>query len=101
VRDDDDRPRKAVAHEIGQPLDTLSLGDLDERVALLRAEIARLEAAIDQLPDEQKEVLTLAHLAGLSRAEIGAHMGKTEEAVRALLHRAKARLSILMGVGEP
>jgi uncharacterized small protein (DUF1192 family) len=45
VRDDDDRPRKAVAHEIGQPLDTLSLGDLDERVALLRAEIARLEAA--------------------------------------------------------
>jgi uncharacterized small protein (DUF1192 family) len=45
VRDDDDRPRKAVAHEIGQPLDTLSLGDLDARVALLRAEIARLEAA--------------------------------------------------------
>ncbi|MGU3388362.1 DUF1192 domain-containing protein [Methylobacterium sp. D53M] len=45
MRDDDDRPRKAVAHEIGQPLDTLSLGDLDERVALQRAEIARLEAA--------------------------------------------------------
>ncbi|XYD08482.1 DUF1192 domain-containing protein [Methylobacterium sp. NMS12] len=45
MRDDDDRPRKAVGHEIGQPLDTLSLGDLDERVALLRAEIARLEAA--------------------------------------------------------
>ena len=45
MRDDDDRPRKAVAHEIGQPLDTLSLGDLDARVALLRAEIARLEAA--------------------------------------------------------
>ena len=45
MRDDDDRPRKAVAHEIGQPLDTLSLGELDARVALLRAEIARLEAA--------------------------------------------------------
>jgi RNA polymerase sigma-70 factor (ECF subfamily) len=68
--------------------------------ALRREEIARLEAAIDQLPDEQKEVLTLAHLAGLSRAEIGAQMGKTEEAVRALLHRAKARLSILMGVDD-
>lgn len=69
--------------------------------ALRREEIAQLEAAIDQLPDEQKEVLTLAHLAGLSRAEIGAQMGKSEEAVRALLHRAKARLSILMGAGEP
>lgn len=33
-----------MAHEIGQPLDTLSLTDLDERVALLRAEIARIEA---------------------------------------------------------
>lgn len=64
---------------------------------VLRAEeIARLEAAIDQLPEEQREVVTLAHLAGLSRAEIGAQMGKTEEAVRALLHRAKARLAILL-----
>ncbi|MDP4024551.1 DUF1192 domain-containing protein [Methylobacterium sp. NEAU 140] len=45
MRDEDDRPRKRVAHEIGQPLDTLSLADLDERVALLRAEIARIEAA--------------------------------------------------------
>ena len=64
---------------------------------VLRAEeIARLEAAIDQLPEEQREVVTLAHIAGLSRAEIGAQMGKTEEAVRALLHRAKARLAILL-----
>ncbi|MBE7245719.1 MAG: DUF1192 domain-containing protein [Actinomycetospora chiangmaiensis] len=42
---DDDRPRKPATHEIGQPLDTLSLSDLDERIALLRAEIARIEAA--------------------------------------------------------
>lgn len=64
--------------------------------ALRAEEIARLEAAVDQLPDEQREVVTLAHLAGLSRAEIGVQMGKTEEAVRALLHRAKARLAILL-----
>ena len=42
---DDDRPRKPATHEIGQTLDTLSLSDLDERIALLRAEIARIEAA--------------------------------------------------------
>jgi RNA polymerase sigma-70 factor (ECF subfamily) len=64
--------------------------------ALRAEEIARLEAAIDRLPEEQREVVTLAHLAGLSRAEIGEQMGKTEEAVRALLHRAKARLAILL-----
>lgn len=43
--DDDDKPRKTVAHQIGQPLDTLSLSDLDERIALLRTEIVRIEAA--------------------------------------------------------
>ncbi len=43
MRDDDDRPRKAVAHEIGQPLDTLSLSDLDERVALLREVVERID----------------------------------------------------------
>ena len=40
------RPPKApLVHEIGQPLDTLSAGELSERIALLEAEIARLAAA--------------------------------------------------------
>ena len=44
--DDDDRPKKKVSHEIGQELALLSVEELRERVALLRDEIARLEAAI-------------------------------------------------------
>ena len=42
--DDDERPKKKVAHEIGQDLALLSVRDLDERIALLQSEIARLEA---------------------------------------------------------
>jgi uncharacterized small protein (DUF1192 family) len=42
--DDDDRPKKKIAHEIGQDLALLSVGELAERVGLLRDEIARLEA---------------------------------------------------------
>ncbi|HEV3371668.1 MAG TPA: DUF1192 domain-containing protein [Xanthobacteraceae bacterium] len=42
--DDDDRPKKKVAHEIGQDLSLLSVKELDERIALLQSEIARLEA---------------------------------------------------------
>jgi hypothetical protein len=38
-------PKKPATHEIGQPLDTLSVDELDERVALLKAEIIRLEEA--------------------------------------------------------
>jgi uncharacterized small protein (DUF1192 family) len=42
--DDDDRPKKKVAHEIGQDLTLLSVTELQERIALMQAEIARLEA---------------------------------------------------------
>ncbi|HKS62267.1 MAG TPA: DUF1192 domain-containing protein, partial [Xanthobacteraceae bacterium] len=36
--------KKKLVHEIGQDLTLLSVKELDERVALLREEIARLEA---------------------------------------------------------
>ena len=42
--DDDDKPKKKIAHEIGQDLTLLSAGELAERIALLKDEIARLEA---------------------------------------------------------
>jgi uncharacterized small protein (DUF1192 family) len=43
--DDDDRPKKKIAHDIGQDLALLSVEELTERIALLREEIARLETA--------------------------------------------------------
>lgn len=42
---DEDAPARKTAHEIGQDLYTLSIEDFDERIALLKAEIARLEEA--------------------------------------------------------
>jgi uncharacterized small protein (DUF1192 family) len=44
--EEDDRPKKKIVHEIGQELGLLSLGELSERVALLKDEIARLETAM-------------------------------------------------------
>jgi uncharacterized small protein (DUF1192 family) len=43
--DDEERPRKKITHEIGQDLALLSVGELAERIALLQAEIERLQAA--------------------------------------------------------
>ena len=43
--EDDDRPRQKITHEIGQDLSLLSVEELAERIALLRSEIERLEAA--------------------------------------------------------
>lgn len=43
----DDEPRKKPKqHEIGQDLSLLSVGELDERIALLKAEIERLGAEL-------------------------------------------------------
>ncbi len=44
--DDDDRPKKKVAHEIGQDLALLSVEELADRIALLREEIGRLDEAL-------------------------------------------------------
>ena len=56
MTDDDERPKKPRAtHDIGQPLDLLSIGEIDERIALLRDEIARLETA-----KEKKHAATAA-----------------------------------------
>jgi uncharacterized small protein (DUF1192 family) len=43
--EDDDKPRKKVTHDIGQDLSLLSVEELTERIALLHAEIERLQAA--------------------------------------------------------
>lgn len=43
---DDEPARKKTVHEIGQDLALLSVGELNERIGLLRAEIARLEGEL-------------------------------------------------------
>jgi uncharacterized small protein (DUF1192 family) len=42
---DEDAPIKRPAFVIGQDISTFSVGDLDETIGLLKAEIARLEEA--------------------------------------------------------
>jgi RNA polymerase sigma-70 factor (ECF subfamily) len=61
--------------------------------AMRREDIERLEAAFDQLPEDQREVISLAHIVGLSRAEIAQRMGRSDGAVRTLLWRGLATLA--------
>ncbi len=43
---DDEPKKKPRPHEIGQDLSLLSVGDLTERIGILRDEIVRLEAEL-------------------------------------------------------
>ena len=49
IREDDSEPiRKPATHRIGEALDDCSVEELGARIATLRAEIVRLEAARDR-----------------------------------------------------
>jgi uncharacterized small protein (DUF1192 family) len=51
--DPDDLPKKKTSHEIGQELALLSVGELSDRVVLLKDEIARLEAEMAKKQSSQ------------------------------------------------
>lgn len=51
-----------------------------------------LRHALEQLPDDQREVLVLRHIVGLSPVEIADATGKTESSVHGLHHRGRRTL---------
>ncbi len=69
-----------------------------------RETLARIEAAFDALPDEQQEAISLRRIAGLDYGDIAASIGRSEGAVRNLVHRGLARFALLLedaGIGPP
>ncbi len=51
-----------------------------------------LEQALGTLPDDQRRVVVLRHLVGLSPGEIAMRMGRTEASIHGLHHRARQAL---------
>jgi RNA polymerase sigma-70 factor (ECF subfamily) len=51
-----------------------------------------LREAFRRLPHDQREVLVLRHIAGLSPSEIARRIGKTESSVHGLHHRGRSAL---------
>ncbi len=69
-----------------------------ENEALAREESGRLWAAVGQLPEEQRRVITLRLAGGLTSTEIAEVVGKQRGAVKALQHRALTNLAKALGV---
>jgi RNA polymerase sigma-70 factor (ECF subfamily) len=57
-----------------------------------RSDQAWVRAALPRLTDEQQQIIALRFGEGLSAADVASALGKTEEAIRALQHRALAAL---------
>lgn len=55
-----------------------------------------LRDALWRLPEEQREVLVLRHLVGLSPLEIARRLGKTEGSIHGLHHRGRSALQLAL-----
>ena len=69
------------------------------RTAELREQVERVEAAFDDLPEPQRDLILRAKLLEESRSDIAKSLGKSEGAVRTMLSRALARLAELLDEG--
>jgi RNA polymerase sigma-70 factor (ECF subfamily) len=66
------------------------------QVAIDREELVRMAKAMRRLPAEQRRVLQLVALRGMSHAEAAEVLGRSEGACRVLLARARAGLLVAM-----
>jgi RNA polymerase sigma-70 factor (ECF subfamily) len=57
-----------------------------------RERFADLRLALEALPEEQRDVLVLRFLVGLSPSEVAERLGRSEDAVHGLQHRGRRRL---------
>jgi len=74
------------------------IGNTTPSVILCKKEaLDRLEKALDDLKPEYKEVIVLKKIEGLSHAEVAERLGRNVGAVRTLLVRALAALTIKFG----
>jgi RNA polymerase sigma-70 factor (ECF subfamily) len=79
------RARRAI------PTEEIRLADDNSaQVSLDRGRALR--QALEELPEDQREVLVLRHIVGLSPLEIAGTLGRTESSVHGLHHRGRRSL---------
>jgi RNA polymerase sigma-70 factor (ECF subfamily) len=102
----------ATADSEGDEIDPLPIADLDPSIdpesSALRAEVAAtIQMGLDALPEEQRVVLVLVDVQGLSYEEAAAVSGANIGTVKSRINRARARMrdylrerGVLPSVGE-
>jgi RNA polymerase sigma-70 factor (ECF subfamily) len=65
--------------------------------AMRNEQLTRLAAALEKLPDQQRQAVVLKDLGGRSLQEVGEALGCTTPAAAGLLYRGRQRLKELLG----
>jgi RNA polymerase sigma-70 factor (ECF subfamily) len=92
------RPAASLEASIGAGLSVADPSDL-EASAALRDEAAGALRAVHALPDDRRRALLLRFVDEMSTAEIAAVLGRSEGAVRVLIHRALGTVARDLGAG--
>lgn len=89
-----DRRRKSQPEPMDEAFAERLAADTPDAAEQLsgRQELRAVMAAIDRLPQAERQALLLSAIEELTAAEIAAVMGKSESAVRALVFRARQRI---------
>ena len=75
--------------------------DDPEAEVVKRELMARVRAAIERLPEDRRRALTLRFVEEMSAREVGQVMGRSEGAVRVLVHRALGSVAEELGGSRP
>jgi RNA polymerase sigma-70 factor (ECF subfamily) len=70
------------------------------RQAEARERLARLDAAIGRLPEEQRVILTMATAGGLTSSQIGEALGEPAGTVRYRLSQARKQLAAALDLED-
>lgn len=98
------RPRISLEEQQVNTGDEPASGELAPENAAMRTEqVEQVRDAIDQLPDDQRDILVLREIEGFCYEEIARVLDLAPGTVRSRLHRARARLRELLGrvITEP
>ena len=92
------QPMEAAVTESSLRLDAFLAADQSSPSERAEREelLVRVASALDQLPEDQRDVIIHHHLHGAPLAGIAGQMDKTEKAVAMLLYRGKCRLRELL-----
>lgn len=98
---DRDKFWRRERRDVGRESDDVGASGVPDHVTpsyeVMKAEdIASLEKAFERLPEDYRTVITLSRYLGMNHREIADEMERSEGAVAVLLHRALARLSVIL-----
>ena len=91
--------RQPTAVADPEPSGASGEGGADD-AAVVRDERARVQAALAQLPHDQRVALELAYYGGLTQSELAARLGETVGTIKSRMFHGLRRLRTILAAGE-